>query len=135
MKTLLKTALVVLVAIISVPVTELSMASWLPTGAALFDATQTINLWLFCIVPVGLVVVALQALALWRIYRSNPLRYGLIYGCVVIPFHTFFLHRFFNPPADIALYVLTDIVVMAIVFGGFNALFWKKAANRVPRGE
>ena len=98
MKTLLKTALVVLVAIISVPVTELSMASWLPTGAALFDATQSINLWLFCIVPVGLAVVTLQALALWRIYRSNPLRYGLTYGCVVVPFHTFLLHRFFNPP-------------------------------------
>ena len=127
MKTLLKTALVVLVAIISVPVTELSMANWLPLGASLFDATQTVNLWLFCIVPVGLAVVTLQALALWRIYRSNPLRYGLTYGCVVVPFHTFLLHRFFNPPADIALYVLTDVVVMAVVFGGFNALFWKKA--------
>ena len=135
MMTALKTALVALVAIISVPVTELSMAMWLPRGAALFDATQTINLWLFCILPVGLVVVSLQALALWRIYRPNPLRYGLIYGCVVVPFHTFFLNRFFNPPADIAMYVLTDVVVMAVVFGGFNALFWKKAADQVPRGE
>ncbi|MXX28134.1 MAG: hypothetical protein F4171_07080 [Gammaproteobacteria bacterium] len=135
MKTALKTALVVVIAIISIPVTELSMANWLPVGASLFDATQTINLWLFCIVPVGLVVVTLQALALWRIYRSNPLRYGLIYGCVVVLLHTFFLHRFFNPPADIAMYVLTDVGVMAIVFGGFNALFWRKAADQAPRAE
>lgn len=135
MKTALRTALVVVIALISVPVTELSMAFWLPRGAALFDATHTISLWLFCIVPVGLVVVTLQALALWRIYRPDPLRYGLIYGCVVVAFHTFFLHRFFNPPADIALYVLTDVGVMAIVFGGFNALFWQKAANRAPRAE
>lgn len=135
MKTALKTTLVVIVAIISIPVTELSMAMWLPRGASLFDATQTFNLWLFCIVPVGLVVVTLQALALWRIYRPNPLRYGLIYGCVVVAFHTFFLYWAFNPPADIALYVLTDVGVMAVVFGGFNALFWKKAANQAPRAE
>lgn len=135
MKTALKTALVIVIAIISVPVNELSMVIWLPRGAALFDATQTINLWLFCILPVGFLVVTLQALALWRIYRSNPLRYGLTYGCVVVLFHTFFLHRFFNPPADIAMYVLTDVGVMAIVFGGFNALFWKKAVNQVPRDE
>ena len=135
MKAALKTTLVVVIAIISVPVTELSMAIWLPQGAALFDATHTFNLWLFCIVPVGLVVVTLQALALWRIYRPNPLRYGLIYGCVVVVLHTFFLHRVFNPPADIAMYILTDIGVMAIVFGGFNALFWKKAAGQAPLAE
>ena len=135
MKTALKTTLVVVIAIISIPITELSMAMWLPRGAALFDATQTFNLWLFCIVPVGLVVVTLQALALWRIYRPNPLRFGLIYGCVVVLFHTLLLHQVFNPPSDIALYVLTDIGVMAVVFGGFNALFWRKAANQAPRAE
>ena len=135
MKTALKTTLVVVIAIISIPVTELSMAFWLPRGAALFDATQTFNLWLFCIVPVGLVVVTLQASALWRIYRSNPLRYGLIYGCVAVALHTFFLFQAFNPPADIAMYVLTDIGIMAIVFGGLNALFWKRAANQAPPAE
>jgi len=123
----MKTALVVVIAIISIPVTELGMAAWLPLGAALFDATQTINLWLFCIVPVGFLVVTLQALALWPIYRSNPLRYGLIYGGTAALLHILFLLLFFNPPADIAMHVLTDAGVMAIVFGGFNALFWKRA--------
>ena len=128
MNTALKTTLVVVIAIISIPVTELSMANWLPLGASLFDATQTINLWLFCIVPVGLLVVTSQALALWRIYRADPLRYGLIYGCVVVLFHTFLLRQFFNPPADIAMYVLTDVGVMAIVLGGCYRWFWKKSA-------
>lgn len=132
LKAALKTVLVVVVAIISVPVTELSMAAWLPMGAALFDATQTINLWLFCVVPVGLLVVTLQALALWRIYRSSPLRYDLIYGCTVVVLHAFLLRMFFNPPADIAMHVLTDAGVMAIVFGAFNALFWKRAARARP---
>ncbi len=125
----MKTALVVVVAIISVPVIELSIAAWLPLGATLFDATQTLRLWLFCIVPVGFLVATLQALALWRIYRLNSLRYGLIYGCTVVLLHALLLHLFFNAPADIAMHVLTDAGVMAIVFGGFNALFWKRAAR------
>ncbi len=124
-----KTALVVVIAIISIPAIELGMAAWLSSGASLFDATQTINLWLFCIVPIGFVAVTLQALALWPIYRSNPLRYGLIYGCTAVAFHALLLRLFFNAPADIAMHVLTDAGVMAIVFGGFNALFWKRAAR------
>ena len=128
MMTALKTALVVLVAIISVALAEAGMIVWLGLSDELFDVTGSI--WLRAIVPVVLLVVSLQTLALWRIYRQNPLRYGLIYGSLYPLVHAFLLNQFFNPPADIAMYALTDMALAAIVIGGCYHLFWKDSPKR-----
>ena len=125
MMTALKTALVILVALICVPLAEAGMIIWLGLSDELFDVTG--NIWLLCILPVVFLLVTLQTLALWRIYRQNPLRYGLIYAILYPSAHAFLLSQFFNPPADIAMYALTDVALAAIVIGGCYHWFWKKA--------
>ena len=125
MMTALKIALVVLAATISVALVEAGMIFWLGLSAGLLEVTG--NIWLFGILPLVFVVVTLQTLALRRIYRQNPLRYGLIYGSVYPLIHAFLLSQFFNPPADIAMYVLTDMSLAAIVIGGCYRWFWKRA--------
>ena len=87
MRTALKTALVILVAIISVPLAEAGMIIWLGLSDELFDVTG--NIWLLGILPVVFLLVTLQTLALWPIYRQNPLRYGLIYAILYPPAHAF----------------------------------------------
>ena len=128
MKTALNTGLVVLVAIVSVALAEAAMIIWLGLVDELFDVTGSI--WLRAILPVVSVLIVLQTLALWRIYRQNPLRYGLTYAVVYPLLHAFLLSRFFNPPADIAMYALTDLALCAIVFGGCYRWFWKDATAR-----
>ena len=128
MKTALKTALVALAATISVALVEAGQVVWLGLSAGLFDVTG--SMWLRCILPVTFLVISLQTLALWRIYRQNPLRYGLIYGGLYPLTHAFLLIQFFNPPADIAMYALTDVALAAIVIGGCYRWFWKAGSGR-----
>ena len=126
MKTALKIVLVAVAAIISVPIAEVGLMTWLGLSDGLLDVTG--SLWPRGILPVLFLVVTLQTLALWRIYRQNPLRYGLIYGSVFPLLHGFFLGQYFNPAADVAMYALTEAALPAIVIGGCHFLFWKRAA-------
>ena len=102
------------------------MIIWLGLSDELFDVTG--NIWLLGILPVVFLLVTLQTLALWPIYRQSPLRYGLIYAILYPSAHALLLSQFFNPPADIAMYALTDVALAAVVIGGCYRLFWMKSA-------
>ena len=85
------------------------------------------SFWLRGVVPVELIVVALQTAALWRIYRSAPLRFGLIYGGTFSLLHGLVLNVFGNPPADLARYLLADIGATVLLFGSCWLLFWRRS--------
>lgn len=121
----MKIALVLLAAILSVALSEVGLFAWLRLNSRWMDITG--SFFLRGVVPVELIVVTLQTLVLWRVYRSAPLRYGLIYGGTYALLHGFMLQRFNNPPADLARYLVTDLGATALVIGGCWLLFWRRA--------
>ena len=121
----MKTALVVFAAILSVVLSEAGLVAWVVVSGGWMDVTG--NLWLRGVVPVVLVVVALQTAALWRVYRSAPRRFGLIFGGTYALLHALGLNAMGNPGADVARFLVTDIVSAALVIGGCWFLFWRRA--------
>ena len=119
----MKLAAVIVAGVLSVLLGEITMMTWLSISDRFMDVTG--NFWLQGIVPVVFTVVLVQALVLWPIYRSNPLRYGIAYAATYTVFNAVELTMLSNPVADIATYVVTEIALVAIVIGGFNQLFWK----------
>lgn len=122
----MKIALVVLAAILSVVFSEVGLFIWLRASSRWMDITG--SFFLRGVLPVELIVVTLQTLALWKIYRSAPLRYGLIYGGTYALLHCVFLQRLNNPPADLARYLVTDLGAAALIIGGCWLLFWRHRA-------
>ena len=120
----MKIALVVLAAVLSVVLGEAGLMGWLIMSGSWLDVTG--SLWLLGILPVVLAVVVLQTLALWRIYRGAPLRFGLIYGAIFAVLHGLGLNAMGNPASVIALYVLNDLALTALVIGGCHLLFWRR---------
>ena len=123
----MKIALVVLVAILSVALSEVGLFIWLRASSRLMDITG--SFFLRGVLPVELIVVTLQTLVLWKVYRSAPLRYGLIYAGTYALLHCVFLQRLNNPPADLARYLATDLGVTALIIGGCWLLFWRHRAG------
>ena len=121
----MKIALVLLAAILSVFLSEAGLIAWLMLSGGWVDVTG--SLWLRGVAPAVLIVVALQTAALWRVYRSAPLRFGLIYGGAFALLHGLALNAFGNPAADLARYLLTDLGSVALVIGGCRLLFWHRA--------
>lgn len=119
----MKIALVLLVAILSVLLSEAGLIAWLVLSGGWLDVTG--SLWLRGVAPVVLVVVALQTAALWRVYRSAPLRFGLVYGAAYPLLHALALNLMGNPGADVARFLLTDLAAVALVIGGCWFLFWR----------
>lgn len=119
----MKIALVVLAAVLSVVLSEAGLIGWLLMSGRWLDVTG--SLWLLGILPVVLVVVVLQTLALWRIYRAAPLRFGLIYGVAFAVLHGLALSAMGNPASVVTLYVLNDLALAALVIGGCHLLFWR----------
>lgn len=120
----MKIALVVLAAVLSVVLSEAGLMGWLIMSGSWLDVTG--SLWLLGILPVVLAVVVLQTLALWRIYRGAPLRFGLIYGAIFAVLHGLGLNAMSNPASVIALYVLNDLALTGLVIGGCHLLFWRR---------
>ena len=119
----MKIALVLLAAILSVLLSEASLIAWLVLSGGWMDVTG--SLWLRGVAPAVLVVVALQTAALWRVYRSAPLRFGLMYGAAYPLLHALALNAMGNPAADVARFLLTDLVAVALIIGGCWFLFWR----------
>ena len=67
-----------------------------------------------------------------RLLNDQPLRYGIAYAVTYTVLNAVELTMLFNPVADIATYVLTEIALVALVIGGFNQLFWKTRRPAAP---
>lgn len=123
----MKLAAVIVAGLLSVALGEITMVTWLDLSGRFLDVTG--NFWLYGIVPAVFTVVLLQALLLWPIYRSNPLKYGIGYAATYALINAVELNFLSNPLADIATYVVTDLALAALVIGGLNQLFWKPTAS------
>lgn len=119
----MKLAAVIFAGLLSVALGEITMVTWLGLSGRFLDVTG--NFWLYGIVPAVFTVMLIQALLLWPIYRSNPLRYGIAYAATYALINGVWLNFLSNPFADIATYVVTDLALAALVIGVLNQLFWK----------
>lgn len=99
------------------------MVTWLDLSGRFLDVTG--NFWLHGIVPVVFVVVSIQALLLWPIYRADPVKYGIAYAATYALCNAIELNFMGNPFADIATYVVTDLAIAVLVIGVLNQTFWK----------
>ncbi len=121
----LKYAAVVLVGVLGVLPTELVSIAWLTRLQANVEVTAN----LFVLVsPVIAVVIALQALILSRLYRARPLRLAAVYLGVYALTYAAWLTRLFNPPADVARYVVVILIVGSLVMALFARFAWRRPA-------
>lgn len=119
-------AVVVAVAVLGVLPTELLSIIWI--GLLQSHAEVTASLFMLVPTPIVAGMVAIQALLLARIYRPSPLLLPAIYIGVFAAVYAFWLSRLFNPPADIARYVLVILLVGSAVFGIIGRVYWRRSA-------
>ncbi len=119
-------ALVALVALLGVLPTEFFSIAWITVLQNHADVTA--NLFILIPAPVVALMVAIQAIMLARVYRPRPLLLACVYLGVCAVAYALWLNLLFNPPADIARYLLTIFVVGLIVFGLVWRFVWRGAA-------
>jgi hypothetical protein len=127
----MKLVAVIVVAILCTVLTDVLGIVWLAVMREHFDLTG--NYWLLVAVPAVAVVVALQALVLWRIYRIRPLYHGGIFLAVYSVAEVLYLTVMQNPTADIARYLAIILVVGGIVLSLFMRFAWQPREAAPPR--
>ena len=123
----MKTTLAVIAGLISVALTEVVAILWMTNAPASIDLVG--NFFGLTVVPAVTVVVLLNALALWRVFRANPRRYPVIYFGVYLVAQAFGLNLLGNPINNLVSYAVTVAVVCAIVFSLFTHFVW---SDRLP---
>ncbi len=117
-------AVIAVMAVLAVLPTEILSIIWMSLLQQLAEVTA--NLFVLIPVPIVAAMVAVQALVLARVYRPQPLLLSAVYLVVFAAAYAFWLSRLFNPPADIARYVLVILVVGCIVFGFVWRFIWRR---------
>ena len=120
----MKTVWILLAAVVSVALSEIAVFIWLDASGGFLDVTA--NFWLYAVIPASFLVVSLQAFALQRIHRANPLRYGLIYAIAYPVLHGLGLNFAENPPGDLATYLVIDGGLAALVLTACHRFFWRR---------
>ena len=122
----LKYAAVGLVGVLGVLPTEVLSIAWLTLLQEHVEVTA--NLFVLVPAPVVAVMIALQALILSRLYRARPLRLAAVYLGVYALTYAAWLTRLFNPPADVARYVVVILIVGSLVMALFARFAWRRPA-------
>ena len=120
-------ALIAVVALLGVLPTEVLSIVWITFLQNHADVTA--NLFVLIPAPVVALMIAIQALALTRIYRSRPLPLSAVYLGVFALVYALWLSMLFNPPADILRYVIAILVAGSIVYAGVWRFVWRGAAS------
>ena len=120
-------ALIVLMGLASVLPTEIVSIMWLTSLQRGFEITA--NLFVLVPLPIIAVMVALQGIVLARLYRSRPLLHGAVYLGVFAVAYASWLTRLFNPPGDVARYVVIILFVGGIVLSLVSRLVWQRRAR------
>lgn len=113
LKNILFALLVLLMAAASVVLSEVLLAGlWIPMAP--FDVTG--NLFWRALLPVQLVNVGIASLLLMRIFKANYLLYMPLYALAFCILHGLELNSFFNPPMDIARYLVAILLACGFWF-------------------
>lgn len=104
--------LVILVAIVSVALSEVLLINWL--NIAPFAITSSI--FAFGVFPVQILLVGITTALLFKAYKFNAKIYMPLYAVVYIAAHAAELNSFNNPIQDIALYAVAILVACMIWF-------------------
>ena len=123
-------ALVAALALLAVIPTELVSIAWI--GVLQRHVEVTANLFILIPAPIVAAVIAIQALALARVYRARPLLLASVHLGVFAAAYAFWLSRLFNPPADIARYVVVILLVGSAVFGLAWHFVWRRQTIQKP---
>ena len=116
-------AVIALTALLGVVPTEVLGIIWITLLQGQVEVTA--NLFILVPMPVVAAMIALHAFALSGIYRPRLLPFAALYLGVYAAGYAFFLSQLFNPPADIARYVVIVLVAGAVIFSLFWRLSWR----------
>ena len=119
--------LIAVVALLGVFLTEFVSIAWITLLQNHADVTA--NLFILIPAPVVALMVAIQAVMLARVYRTRPLMLVCVYLGVFAALYALWLDLLFNPPADIARYVLTILIAGSIAFGLVWRFVWRGTAS------
>lgn len=117
MKKFIYPLIVILVAVISVGVSEITLITWL----SMTPMEVTANIFWTGILPAELLTVGIATLVLMAVFKHNPTVYLPIYAFVFAGLHAYELNSFFNPPQDILLYMIAIAIACALWF----SLLWR----------
>lgn len=119
-------AVIVAVAVLGVLPTEILSIIWIAVLQRYAEVTA--HLFVLVSAPIVAGMVAIQAFMLARIYRPLPILLPAVYLGVFAAAYAFWLSRLFNPPADIARYVLVILLVGSVVLGLVGRFAWRRSA-------
>ncbi|MCZ6641863.1 MAG: hypothetical protein O7G86_17740 [Gammaproteobacteria bacterium] len=122
----MKIAIVVFAGLFSVALTEVVAIVWMRNAPASIDLVG--NFFLMTVLPSVTMVVLIAALALWKLFATNPLRNASIYACVYLVAQGLVLNLFGNPPMDLLYYATIVACVCGAVFSLFNRFVWSEPA-------
>lgn len=122
----MKTLWILLAAVASVALSEIAVIIWLDASGPFLDVTA--NFWLYAVMPASFLVISLQAFALQRIHKANPLRYGLIYAIAYPALHALGLNFAENAPMDIVTYLIIDTGFAALILTACHRFLWRAKA-------
>lgn len=118
MKKFIYPILIILIALVSVGMSEMLLIRWL--DVAPLDVTA--NIFLYGILPTQLILVAITTGLLFKVYKFKPYVYMPLYFAVYLCAHAFELNMFLNPLRDIALYAAAILIACT---------FWFYLASRI----
>jgi len=112
MKHILFPILVVLIALASVMMSEMTMMMWM--GTVSFEATA--DFFWVAILPAEIIVVGFTTFVLMAVYKHKPRVYLPLYAIVFATAHAVELNLIGNPGVDIALYVVGILIACGLWF-------------------
>ena len=96
---------------------------------ALSNAPTSFNLtndfFIALVLPSVAVVVALNALILWKVFSHRTGLRIAIYTATYSLAYAGMLAELNNPPGDIATYLAIVLITAPVILGTFYALFWR----------
>jgi hypothetical protein len=119
MKSILFSLLVVLVALASVMMSEMTMFMWM--SIMRFDATG--NFFWAAVLPSQVIVVGFTTFVLMAVYKRKPRMYMPMYAIVFAVAHGVELNQLGNPFMDVATYVVSILIACAFWFALINRFY------------
>jgi hypothetical protein len=96
----------------------------------------TANYFSAVVLPMALCLHFLMALVLWKAFEPAPRTGGAIYVGAHMVAQGLMLNAFFNPPADIALFLGILLASGSLMIFVFNRYFWcPQCANAASIGS
>jgi len=126
MKSILFSLLVVLFALASVMMSEMTMLMWLTTVK--FDATG--NFFWAAVLPSQVIVVGFTTFVLMAVYKQKPRLYMPMYAVVFAVAHAVELNYMGNPFMDVATYVVSILIACTFWFALINRFYVQPDKNQ-----